>query len=63
MPRPTAAHARARDLIRQREIDAGKDDGHSNPQLALGAALRPVLQRLEGQLGARDPAVAASSPR
>jgi hypothetical protein len=65
------AHARARDVIRQREVDAGKDDGYSNPQLILGAALRPVLQRLEAQLGAQvgaqvgaqDAAVAASSPR
>lgn len=57
------AHARARELIRQREIDAGKDDGYSNPQLALGAALRPVLQRLEARLDAQDAALAASSPR
>jgi len=57
------AHANARELIRQREIDAGKDDGYSNPQLSLGAALRPVLQRLEAELAAHDAAGAASSTR
>jgi hypothetical protein len=37
------AHAAAREVIRQREIDAGKDDGYSNPQLSSGAAIRAKL--------------------
>lgn len=37
------AHAAARDIIRQREIEAGKDDGYSNPQLSAGAAIRAKL--------------------
>jgi hypothetical protein len=34
------AFADAVPRIRQREIDAGKDDGFSNPQIAVGAAFR-----------------------
>jgi Peptidase C13 family len=34
------AFAQAVPVIRQREIDAGKDDGFSNPQLAAGAAFK-----------------------
>lgn len=41
-----AAHALARQRIEQREQEAGKDDGYSNPQLRMGAQIRPVLQRL-----------------
>jgi hypothetical protein len=37
------AHAAAREVIRQREIEAGKDDGYSNPQLSAGAAIRAKL--------------------
>lgn len=48
-----AAHAQARELIAVREREAGKDDGYSNPQLRMGEAIRPVLQRLERELGAR----------
>lgn len=44
------AHARSRDVIRQREIDAGKDDGYSNPQIVVGARIRGVLGRLERRL-------------
>ena len=42
----TQAHAAAREVIRQREIDAGKDDGYSNPQIKVGARIGPVLERL-----------------
>ncbi|WP_342116716.1 C13 family peptidase [Pseudoduganella sp. OTU4001] len=37
------AHAAAREIIRQREIVAGKDDGYSNPQLSAGSAIRSKL--------------------
>ncbi|MNY57119.1 hypothetical protein D3C86_1932760 [compost metagenome] len=37
------AHATAREIIRQREIVAGKDDGYSNPQLSTGPAIRAKL--------------------
>lgn len=45
------AFARAVPVIRQRETDAGKSDGFSNPQIRLGAALAPVLKALEQRLG------------
>jgi hypothetical protein len=41
------AHAAAREIIRQREIDAGKDDGYSNPQLSAGPAIRAKLETLQ----------------
>ena len=46
------AFARAVPLIQQREIDAGKDDGFSNPQIRVGANIRPVLRELELRLDA-----------
>ena len=46
-----AAFAEAVPVIRQREIDAGKEDGFSNPQIHVGAGIRPVLDRLSQQLG------------
>ena len=39
-------------LIQQREIDAGKDDGFSNPQIKVGANISPVLRALEQRLAA-----------
>ncbi len=48
------AHAAARPLIEQREREAGKSDGYSNPQIAVGDAIRERLLRLEARL---DPAV------
>ncbi|MCW7540844.1 C13 family peptidase [Aquabacterium sp. A7-Y] len=45
-----AAHARSRIVIKQREEEAGKSDGYSNPQIRVGAGIRPLLQRLERQL-------------
>ena len=47
------AHAAARSIIEQRERDAGKSDGYSNPQIAVGAAIRAQLARLEVELSAR----------
>jgi hypothetical protein len=46
----TAAHAAARDIIRKREEEAGKDDGYSNPQIAAGAGIQAQLARLEKRL-------------
>lgn len=43
------AHAAARVRIAQREREAGKDDGYSNPQIAMGERVRPLLQRLAAQ--------------
>lgn len=45
------AFSAARPVIRQREEEAGKDDGFSNPQLRMGSRIRPVLQRLEAVHG------------
>lgn len=45
-----AAHAAAREVIKKREVEAGKDDGYSNPQISVGAAIRPRLARLEEEL-------------
>jgi len=46
------AFARAVPVIQQREIDAGKDDGFSNPQIRVGANIAPVLRALEQRLAA-----------
>lgn len=46
------AHAQARQLIETREKEAGKTDGYSNPQLRMGTAIRPVLERLAAQQAA-----------
>ncbi|WP_372826248.1 C13 family peptidase [Polaromonas sp.] len=46
------AFARAVPVIQQREIDAGKDDGFSNPQIRVGANIRAVLRALEQRLDA-----------
>lgn len=40
------AHAAARKIILQREQEAGKTDGYSNPQIAAGAAIRAQLARM-----------------
>lgn len=50
------AFARAVPLIQQREIDAGKEDGFSNPQISVGANIGPVLRALEQRLAALPPA-------
>ena len=47
-----ASHAEARRLIEQREKDAGKTDGFSNPQIRVGAGMREQLVRLQAQRGA-----------
>jgi Peptidase C13 family len=48
------AFAAAVPVIKQREEEAGKADGFSNPQISVGAGIRPVLKALEQRLdGAR----------
>jgi hypothetical protein len=46
------AFAAAVPVIKQREIDAGKEDGFSNPQIQVGERIRPVLKALEERLDA-----------
>ncbi|MES2581633.1 MAG: C13 family peptidase [Pseudomonadota bacterium] len=45
------AFAAAVPIIKQRELDAKKTDGFSNPQIAVGRDIRPVLKRLEQERG------------
>ena len=40
------AHAAARATIEQREKDAKKSDGFSNPQISVGTKIRETLARL-----------------
>jgi hypothetical protein len=51
------AHAAARLVIDKREKEAGKDDGYSNPQIKVGARIRPYLERLQIRLKDGDAAV------
>ena len=44
------AHAAARRDIEQREREAGKDDGYSNPQLRMGDEIRRQLAKMEEDL-------------
>lgn len=41
------AFKQALPVIRQREIEGDKQDGFSNPQIFVGAKIRPVLQQLQ----------------
>lgn len=52
------AFAAAVPLIRRREEEAGKPDGFSNPQISVGAGIRPVLDGLAGRLDGAPPAAA-----
>ena len=44
------AFAAAVPVIRQREVDAKKADGFSNPQIRVGAAIKPALAELAARL-------------
>ena len=46
------AHAAAREVIAQREREAGKSDGYSNPQIDVGAPMHETLVRLAAQQAA-----------
>lgn len=50
-----AAHAAVRPVIERRERAAGKTDGYSNPQIAVGRAIRGPLHSLEQRLDAMSP--------
>lgn len=58
----TQAFEKAVPLIAQREIDAGKPDGFSNPQIHVGPGIQPVLQALQARLEAEQPATAPAKP-
>lgn len=45
------AFAQAREVIARREKEAGKSDGYSNPQMAMGAGLRDQLRLLQAGPG------------
>ena len=44
------AHAASRKVIEKREKEAGKDDGYSNPQIRMGARIKPYLETMRGRL-------------
>jgi hypothetical protein len=46
------AFAAAVPVIKQREVEAGKPDGFSNPQISVGEGIRGVLRALEQRLEA-----------
>lgn len=50
------AFAKAVPVIAQREVEAGKQDGYSNPQIHVGPQIAPVLQALEQRLATAAPA-------
>lgn len=56
------AFAKAVPVIAQREVDAGKADGFSNPQIRVGTQITPVLQALEQRLDAAAAAVPPAAP-
>jgi hypothetical protein len=47
------AFASAVPVIRQREVEAGKPDGFSNPQIQVGEKIRPVLMAVEERLASK----------
>ena len=49
------AFAASREVIRVREVAAGKDDGYSNPQIRVGSGIRSRLALLQGELPSRRP--------
>lgn len=44
------AHAAARLIIDQREKEAGKTDGYSNPQISMGVRIAPYLEQMRARL-------------
>ena len=58
------AFLKAVPLIKQREIDAGKADGFSNPQISVGSGIKPFLAALQTRLDSLpvvSPAAVAST--
>lgn len=58
----TDAFNKAVPIIAQREVEAGKADGFSNPQMRVGAEIDPVLKALAQRLSA-EAATPSSAPR
>ncbi|PIF89697.1 peptidase C13-like protein [Acidovorax sp. 62] len=58
----TEAFNKAVPIIAQREVEAGKADGFSNPQMRVGAEIDPVLKALAQRLSA-EAATPSSAPR
>ena len=58
----TEAFAKAVPVIEQREVEAGKTDGFSNPQIQVGTQITPVLQALEQRLDVMDAPKATAVP-
>jgi hypothetical protein len=58
-----AAHAAARSVIARREVEAGKTDGYSNPQIRVGTGIREQLDQLERQRRAEGEAKSDSAAR
>ncbi|KQW30096.1 C13 family peptidase [Acidovorax sp. Root402] len=58
----TEAFAKAVPLIQQREVEAGKADGFSNPQIRVGQQIAPVLQALEQRLQTEAPNASSVAP-
>ena len=58
----TEAFAKAVPLIQQREVEAGKADGFSNPQIRVGKQIAPVLQALEQRLQTEAPDASSAAP-
>lgn len=56
------AFAAARPVIDEREKQAGKKDGYSDPQIRVGKAIQPVLHALEQRLAARGSAGVGTAP-
>lgn len=56
------AFVAARPLIEEREKEAGKKDGYSDPQIRIGNKIRPVLLGLEKRLTARPELVGSAAP-
>jgi hypothetical protein len=54
------AFRKAVPIIEQREKDGGKTDGFSNPQIKMGAQIKPVLDEIAQRL-AQQPAIAEPS--
>lgn len=47
------AFATSREVIRVREVEVGKDDGYSNPQIRMGVDIRGRLKQLQSELAVR----------
>lgn len=52
----------ARPVIEEREKQAGKTDGYSDPQIRIGSEIKPVLQALEQRLARHTGMVAMALP-